>query len=44
MRAYALYNKNNLVLLVLTAVAVSSVAVGFVGTFHWRRLTLSLIV
>ncbi|KAN0136075.1 hypothetical protein V8E53_005935 [Lactarius tabidus] len=31
MRVYALYNKNNLVLLVLTALAVSSVVVGFIA-------------
>jgi hypothetical protein len=40
MRAYALYNKNNYVLLVLTALAVLSVVVGFVRTFPARHLTL----
>ena len=33
MRVYALYNKNNYILLALAALAVASVVVGFVRTF-----------
>ena len=33
MRVYALYSKNNYILLALTALALLSVVVGFVGTF-----------
>jgi hypothetical protein len=40
MRIYALYNKNNYVLLALTTLAVSSVVVGFVRTFPGHHATL----